>query len=260
MAMKRKIKCVELNKVFDSIQEASKELNISKSLISMCINKKRDTANGYHFKKVKGKHKKESQTFTPISDTISKQFPAQSVDTQENKGDSVHTDVLTDIHTNFDNITEKSFVESDLKNIIDMMIDDFIAYRERTIKLRNEYKKIKEEYEELKKHPQSNEELQAEFDKTLEEKRAKFESLVKMYKNVCNERDGLSERIQTIISADEYKPFRERERREANEKAKKDKEAWNIIDDIVDDTDDEFSAFGTLQGFNFAYNIVEDNL
>ena len=35
MATKRKIKCVELNKVFDSIQEASKELNISKSLISM---------------------------------------------------------------------------------------------------------------------------------------------------------------------------------------------------------------------------------
>ena len=135
MAMKRKIKCVELNKVFNSIQEASKELNISKSLISMCINKKRDTANGYHFKKVKGKHKKESQTFTPISDTISKQFPAQSVDTQENKSDSIHTDVLTDVHTNFDDITEKSFVESDLKNIIDMMINDFIAYRERTIKL-----------------------------------------------------------------------------------------------------------------------------
>lgn len=242
MAMKRKIKCVELNKVFDSIQEASKELNISKSLISMCINKKRDTANGYHFKKVKGKHKKESQTFTPISDTISKQFPAQSVDTQENKGDSVHTDVLTDIHTNFDNITEKSFVESDLKNIIDMMINDFIAYRERTIKLRNEYKKIKEEYEELKKHPQSNEELQAEFDKTLEEKRAKFENLVHLYEKVCNERDGLSDRIQTIISAPEYEPFRNRERQEGSERAKKDKEEWNIIDD----TDDEFSAFGTF--------------
>ena len=242
MAMKRKIKCVELNKVFGSVQEASKELNISKSLISMCINKKRDTANGYHFKKVKGKHKKESQTFTPISDTISKQFSAQSIDIQVNKGDSVLTDVLMDVHTNFDNITEKSFVESDLKNIIDMMINDFIAYRERTIKLRDEYQKLKTEYEELKSHPHSNEELQEEFDKILEEKRAKFENLVHLYKNVCNERDGLSERIRIIINAPEYKSFRNRERQEGNERAKKDKEEWNNIDDI----DDEFSAFGTF--------------
>ena len=263
MAMKRKIKCVELNKVFGSVQEASKELNISKSLISMCINKKRDTANGYHFKKVKGKHKKESQTFTPISDTISKQFPAQSVDTQENKGDSIHTDVLTDIHTIFDNITEKSFVESDLKNIIDMMIADFIAYRERTIKLRDEYKKLKEEYEELKSHPhsnQSNDELQAEFDKILDEKRAKFENLVHLYKNVCNERDGLSDRIRTIISSPEYKPFRNRERREANERAKKDKEEWNIIDDTDDDTDDEFSAFGTFPERKQTQKHYEDDI
>lgn len=134
---------------------------------------------------------------------------------------------------------------TDLKNIIDMMIADFIAYRERTIKLRDEYKKLKEEYEELKSHPQSNQsndELQAEFDKILEEKRAKFENLVHLYENVCNERDGLSDRIQTIISSPEYKPFRNRERREGNERAKKDKEEWNI----VDDTDDEFSAFGTF--------------
>ena len=166
---------------------------------------------------------------------------------------SVHTfvlvfvlaDVLTDVHTNFYNITEKSFVESDLKNIIDMMINDFIAYRERTIKLRDAYQKLKSEYEELKSHPhsnQSNDELKAEFDKILDEKRAKFENLVHLYEKVCNERDGLSDRIQTIISAPEYKPFRNRERQEGSERAKKDKEEWNI----VDDTDDEFSAFGTF--------------
>ena len=211
MAMKRKIKCVELNKVFNSIQEASKELNISKSLISMCINKKRDTANGYHFKKVKGKHKKESQTFTPISDTISKQFPAQSVDTQENKSDSIHTDVLTDVHTNFDDITEKSFVESDLKNIIDMMINDFIAYRERTIKLRSEYKKLKAEYEALKNQPQTNEELQAEFDKILEEKRAKFESLVKKYTFLEGECMSARDKLNEFKKSNEYKKYAERQ-------------------------------------------------
>ena len=211
MAMKRKIKCVELNKVFNSIQEASKELNISKSLISMCINKKRDTANGYHFKKVKGKHKKESQTFTPISDTISKQFPAQSVDTQENKSDSIHTDVLTDVHTNFDDITEKSFVESDLKNIIDMMINDFIAYRERTIKLRSEYKKLKAEYEALKNQPQSNEELKAEFDKILKEKRAKFENLVKKYTFLEGECMSARDKLNEFKKSNEYKKYAERQ-------------------------------------------------
>ena len=138
---------------------------------------------------------------------------------------------------------------TDLKNIIDMMIADFIAYRERTIKLRDAYQKLKTEYEELKSHPhsnQSNDELKAEFDKILEEKRTKFENIVHLYEKVCNERDGLSDRIQTIISAPEYKPFRNRERQEANEKAKKDKEEWNIVDDTDDDTDDEFSAFGTF--------------
>ena len=237
MAMKRKIKCIELNKVFNSVQEASKELNISKSLISMCINKKRDTTNGYHFKKVKGKHKKESQTFTPISDTISKQFSAQSIDTQVNKGDSVLTDVLTDVHTNFDNITKKSFVESDLKNIIDMMINDFIAYRERTIKLRDAYQKLKTEYEELKSHPHSNEELQAEFDKILEEKRAKFENLVKKYTFLEGECMSARDKLNEFKKSDEYKKYAERQRKASR---LRDKQMFE------DDTDDDFSAFGVF--------------
>lgn len=233
MAMKRKIKCVELNKVFGSVQEASKELNISKSLISMCINKKRDTANGYHFKKVKGKHKKESQTFTPISDTISKQFSAQSIDIQVNKGDSVLTDVLMDVHTNFDNITEKSFVESDFKNIIDMMVNDFIAYRERTVKLRNEYQKLKTEYEALKNQPQTNEELQAEFDKILEEKRAKFESLVKKYTFLEGECMSARDKLNEFKKSDEYKKYAERQRKASRLRDKQ----------MFEDDTDGFSSF-----------------
>jgi len=233
MAMKRKIKCVELNKVFGSVQEASKELNISKSLISMCINKKRDTANGYHFKKVKGKHKKESQTFTPISDTISKQFSAQSIDIQVNKGDSVLTDVLMDVHTNFDNITEKSFVESDLKNIIDMMINDFIAYRERTIKLRDAYQKLKTEYEELKSHPHSNEELQAEFDKILDEKRDKFENIVKKYTFLEGECMSARDKLNEFKKSDEYKKYAERQRKASRLRDKQ----------MFEDDTDGFSSF-----------------
>jgi hypothetical protein len=272
MATKRKIKCIELNKVFDSVQEASKELNISKSLISMCINKKRDTANGYHFTKVKGKHKKELNMFTPISDTISKQFSVQTVDTQGESDSDVHTNVHADVHTNSVNVTEKSvesdFVESEYLDTIAFLLKEYCNYRAMTMKKKDEFFAMKVKYDEyaalnnkyialqlenkqlqqqynklqaqqLNNHPQSNDELRAEFDKILEEKRAKWENLVEMYESVCNERDGLTERIQIIINAPEYKSFAERESREGRERAKKEKEAWNNIDNI----NDEFSMF-----------------
>ena len=96
--------------------------------------------------------------------------------------------------------------------------------------------------QQLNNHPQSDNELKAEFDKILEEKRVKWENLVEMYESVCNERDGLTERIQIIINAPEYKSFAERESREGRERAQKEKEAWNNIDNV----NDEFSMFASV--------------
>lgn len=46
--------CVELNKIFESIKEASKELKIQQAHISGCCNKRKhyNTAGGYHWKYV----------------------------------------------------------------------------------------------------------------------------------------------------------------------------------------------------------------
>ena len=218
------IKCIETGVIYPSISQASKQTGIKRQSISMCVKGKRKKANGFTFVK---------------SDTLQHIKCDSATDEKINSNNENSKIVLHATKEKSDTLQHDI---ADLKNIIDMMINDFIAYRERTIKLRNEYKKLKAEYEALKNQPQPNEELQAEFEKILDEKRAKFENLVHLYEKVCNERDGLSDRIQIIINAPEYKPFRNRERQEANEKAKKDKEEWNIIDD----TDDEFSAFGTF--------------
>lgn len=222
------VKCIETGVIYPSISQASKQTGIKRQSISMCVNGKRKKANGFTFVK---------------SDTL-QHIKCDSATDEKVNDDNENSKIV--LHATKEKSDTLQHDIADLKNIIDMMINDFIAYRERTIKLRSEYKKLKAEYEELKSHPHSNDELQAEFDKILEEKRAKFENLVHLYEKVCNERDGLSDRIQTIISAPEYKPFRNRERQEGSERAKKDKEEWNIVDDIIDDTDDEFSAFGTF--------------
>lgn len=218
------IKCIETGVIYPSISQASKQTGIKRQSISMCVNGKRKKANGFTFVK---------------SDTL-QHIECDSATNEKINSDNEKSKVV--LHATDEKSDTLQHNITDLKNIIDMMINDFIAYRERTIKLRDEYQKLKIEYEELKSHPHSNDELQAEFDKILDEKRAKFENLVHLYEKVCNERDGLSDRIHTIINSPEYKPFRNRERQEGNERAKRDKEEWNI----VDDTDDEFSAFGTF--------------
>ena len=231
------IKCIETGVIYPSISQASKQTGIKRQSISMCVNGKRRKAGGFTFVK---------------SDTLQRIECDSATDEKVNDDNEISKIVLHATKEKSDTLQH----DITLKNIIDMMINDFINYRERTIKLRDEYKKLKEEYEELKSHPNSNDELQEEFDKILEEKRAKFENLVHLYKKVCNERDGLSERIRIIISAPEYKPFRNRERQEGSERAKKDKEEWNI----VDDTDDEFSAFGIFPERKQTQKHYEDDI
>lgn len=52
---KIKIKCVELDMVFDSAKDASEILNVDRSSITACCKGKRKTVGGYHFKYVNPK-------------------------------------------------------------------------------------------------------------------------------------------------------------------------------------------------------------
>ena len=81
-------------------------------------------------------------------------------------------------------------------------------------------------------------------------------NLVEMYESVCNERNGLSERIQIIIKSPEYKTFSERESREGRERAQKEKETWNIVDNV----NDEFSMFASAPRRRTITDIDDERL
>ena len=51
-AQNKKVRCVELNKIFESRTAAAKELGLRQSHISECVNGKRKTTGGYHFEEV----------------------------------------------------------------------------------------------------------------------------------------------------------------------------------------------------------------
>lgn len=48
----KKVRCVELNKIFESQTAAAKELNICRTNIVLCLKGKRKTCGGYHFEYV----------------------------------------------------------------------------------------------------------------------------------------------------------------------------------------------------------------
>lgn len=49
---KEKVLCVETNEIFDTAAEAGREKKINASCLSGCLNKKKETAGGYHWKYV----------------------------------------------------------------------------------------------------------------------------------------------------------------------------------------------------------------
>ena len=117
-----------------------------------------------------------------------------------------------------------------------LVFQAFTAYRNNALKMREEYQKLKAEYEELKLHPQSNqsnEELQAEFDKILEEKRAKIESLVKKYTFLEGECMSARDKLNEFKKSDEYKKYAERQRKASRLRDKQ----------MFEDDTDGFSSF-----------------
>ena len=56
--MSKKILCVELNRVFDSLTQAAAELNLQVSKISCCCHGTREKTGGYHFKFINGPKKR----------------------------------------------------------------------------------------------------------------------------------------------------------------------------------------------------------
>ena len=47
-----KVKCIELDMIFNSISEAAEYININRGTIAPCLNKSTRTAGGYHWKRI----------------------------------------------------------------------------------------------------------------------------------------------------------------------------------------------------------------
>ena len=206
--MKKKIiQCVETGIVYESVKEASIALNINVKSITMCVNGKRKKAGGY--------------TFITYSNMVT--------DDSNNKGNANNSNMVTDDSNN--NIADTEYLGCLL-----LVFQAFTAYRNNALKMREEYQKLKAEYEELKLHPQSNqsnEELQAEFDKILEEKRAKFENLVKKYTFLEGECMSARDKLNEFKKSDEYKKYAERQRKASRLRDKQ----------MFEDNTDGFSSF-----------------
>ena len=189
---KKTIQCVETGIVYKSVKEASIVLNINVKSITMCVNGKRKKAGGY--------------TFITYSNMVT--------DDSNNKGNTDNSNMVTDDSNNKGN-TEFEYI-----GYLLLVFQAFAAYRNNALKMREEYIALKAEYEEsqrqykeIQSQPQSNEELQAEFDKILEEKRAKFENLVKKYTFLEGECMSAQDKLNEFKKSDEYKKYTERQRK-----------------------------------------------
>ena len=222
--MKKKIiQCVETGIVYESVKEASIALNINVKSITMCVNGKRKKAGGY--------------TFITYSNMVT--------DDSNNKGNANNSNMVTDDSNNKGNTNNSNMVTDDSNNNITeseylgcllLVFQAFTAYRNNALKMREEYLSLKIEYEELKSHPQSNksnDELQAEFDKILEEKRAKFENLVKKYTFLEGECMSARDKLNEFKKSDEYKKYAERQRKASRLRDKQ----------MFEDDTDGFSSF-----------------
>lgn len=232
---KKQIRCIETGVIFPSVSVASKTMNINKKSISMCVNGKIKKAGGYRFEKVFTIHGKEKSAESVV--TVENSVGNMVKDFGNSISESEYLDVISFLLKEYCDYRTMTAKKKDEFFAMKVKYDEYAALNDKYIALQLEYEQLKQQLKQ--QEPQSDNELRAEFDKILDEKRTKFENLVHLYENVCNERDGLTERIQIIIKSPEYKTFSERESREGRERAQKEKEAWNNIDNI----NDEFSMF-----------------
>ena len=202
---KKTIQCVETGIIYNSVKEASIVLNINVKSITMCVNGKRKKAGGY--------------TFITYSNMVT--------DDSNNKGNIDNSNMVTDDSNN------KGNIEFEYLGYLLLVFQAFAAYRNNALKMREEYIALKAEYEALKNQPQTNEELQAEFDKILEEKRAKFESLVKKYTFLEGECMSARDKLNEFKKSDEYKKYAERQRKASRLRDKQ----------MFEDNTDGFSSF-----------------
>jgi len=70
----KKIKCVELNKIYNSTAEACKELNLQKSNVSAVLNGRLKTCCGYHFEYVDNTDDKEQNFDVDNTDDKEQKF------------------------------------------------------------------------------------------------------------------------------------------------------------------------------------------
>lgn len=245
MNAKVRIKCVETGEIFDSIKSAANKLSINEKSITMCVNKKQKTAGGYRFIRLKGKNKSKNDK------------PKQSAKSKNINATESIINVEETQHKGKENVDI-----TDLKNVIDLMLTDFMKYRSLMSKLKDEHFALRDRYEKLKENKIDNiyknivDMMLNDFMNYRKRVFQHFDDKDNRIEELELENLALTERIQIIIKSLEYKSFAERESREGRERAQKEKEAWNI----VDDTNDEFSMFASAPRRKTITDYEDDRL
>ena len=245
MNAKVRIKCVETGEMFDSIKSAANKLNINEKSITMCVNKKQKTAGGYRFIRLKGKTKSKNDK------------PKQSAKSKNANTTESIVNIEETQHKGKENIDV-----TDLKSVIDLMVTDFMKYRSLMSKLKDEHFSLRDRYEKMKEEKADNvyknivDMMLSDFANYRERVFQHFDDKDNRIEELELENLALTERIQIIIKSPEYKSFAERENREGRERAQKEKESWNNIDNI----NDEFSMFASVPRRKMITDYDDDRL
>ena len=105
----KQIKCVETGVIFPSVSMAGEMMNINKKSISMCVNGKQKKANGFTFIEC-----------------------CTATDEKPNNDNEKSKELL---HESKSDASERD-AEAELKNVIDLMVTDFIRHRSLMSKLK----------------------------------------------------------------------------------------------------------------------------
>ena len=141
------IRCVETNVMFLSISQASREMNITRQAISMCINKKRQSANSYHFEKVL------NETKTDLHETVD--ISTVSCNTNES------------VSCNTNESVKEYCVESQnniYRDICYQMLEDYKHKKEIMQKLKIEYIQMKKQLKMMQQLENENKQLSEQLD------------------------------------------------------------------------------------------------
>ena len=212
--------CKKLVNTYESIENASKSLNINSSSISACCNKNRDSAGGFIFK-----FKKDETSIIPVLENEEKQYNNYILRKKEIMEFMNINSKSPSGYKKNKNLAEKSSanwlygVNADLKNKCGIMknkkiYDDWVSFiddeKYKSYLLNNKLKKNKEQLEKKKKYNEANKEK-------ISEKKKKYNEANK--EKISEKRKEYNEANKEKIS-EKKKKYNEANKEKISEKRK----------------------------------------